>query len=93
MKILKPRFQLPFTMSRNMEQNIKMYFETSLIWFLYAIKLNNTSIPDQPYTEAPMGSQVTQKKLTFNGSSSLETLFTTAQHHRIFIELNNSSHI
>lgn len=53
-----------------------------LIFILYAKKLNNASRPEQPYTEAPVGSQVTQKKLTFHGTSSLETLFTTAQHHR-----------
>jgi hypothetical protein len=45
-------------------------------------KLNNTSRPEQPYTEGPVGSQVTQIKLTFHGTSGLETLFTTAQHHR-----------
>jgi len=52
-----------------------------LIFILYAKKLN-ASRPEQPYTEAPVKSQVTQKKLTFHGTSSLETMFTTAQHHR-----------
>jgi hypothetical protein len=32
MKILKPRIQLPFTMSKNMEQDMKLYFEKSRIW-------------------------------------------------------------
>jgi hypothetical protein len=82
MKILKPRFQLPFTMSRNIKQDMKLYFEKSLVWFLYAKKLNNKSRPHQPYTQAPVGSKVTQKKLTFHGTSSLETLFTTTQHRR-----------
>lgn len=34
-------------------------------------KLNNASRPEQPYTEAPVGSQVTQKKQTFHGTSGL----------------------
>ena len=50
--------------------------------FFMPKKLNNASRSEQPYTEAPLGSQVTEKKLTFNGTSGLETLFTTAQHHR-----------
>jgi hypothetical protein len=53
-----------------------------LIFILYAKKLN-ASRPEQSYTEAPVKSQVIQKKLTFHGTSSLETLFTTAQYHRI----------
>jgi hypothetical protein len=53
-----------------------------LTFILNAEKLNNASRPEQPYTEAPVGSQVTQKNLTFHETSGLETLFTTAQHHR-----------
>lgn len=50
--------------------------------FFMLKKLNNASRPEQPHTEAPVGSQVTQKNLTFHEISGLETLFTTAQHHR-----------
>jgi len=94
MKLLKPRIQPPFTMSRNTEQDMKLYFEKSQIWShvdqcvammksilnsLFCLENGHMvlysffmpSRPEQPYTEAPVKSQVTQKKLTLHGTSSL----------------------
>jgi hypothetical protein len=55
-----------------------------LVFILYVENnaMHNASRPEQPYTEAPVGSQVTKKNLTFHETSGLETLITTAQHHR-----------
>jgi hypothetical protein len=50
--------------------NIFKEWTHGLIFILHAKKINTVSRPEQPYTEAPVGSQVTQKKLTLDGISA-----------------------